>query len=314
MDNSTLLRAIVADKQSSRQWSSTILDSTEFDKTILSYQSDAEAVWRHVRDRFAARDELYRIPYQFVEAPKLYAMDALVVANPLLANAQVLTRVAELFVVFYLVVHYFDDHVEHRDKFYSKFAFDQSGDIDSQRGAAPFSFMLVAFDIMAEISNELPIKAVDQLKLMAQIRHLLVSQTRFFSLEKKLNIRADEVIEIKQRQVSGRSLAVLASILAVLDDDALSDVDFASLEQALVYVGSLTQITDDIRDLNLDKALRNANIITALEEDVTALTALYEEEARLATEFLGKVYDAPAATAVLSLPFYPFLVIKRTAV
>ncbi len=92
-------------------------ESLFFDTRILSFHKEALRVWRSVSRYYIVKEEDCHTPYSFAETAKLYALDALCLANPLVESATDRFKLAELFTVFYLIVHLFDDHVEHRDKF-----------------------------------------------------------------------------------------------------------------------------------------------------------------------------------------------------
>ncbi len=124
----------------------------------------------------------------------------------------------------------------------------------------------------------------------------------------------DETLEVKQRQVAGKTLAMFGDILARYI--GLSDVKAKQLHRGLVYLGSLTQITDDIRDKSIDAALRNANIVnTAHKLGMVAgekkLDEIYKDEVARARTHLEQIYSKDDVTMLLSLPFYPFMINKQ---
>lgn len=290
--------------------------SKYFEEHILSYEALAMKVWRSVMRRYANKEQEYAIPYNLAESMKLYAVDALAVASPLVREPDEVFRMAEFFAVFYLIVHYFDDHVEHRDKFYSKFDFNTAHNIDTQRGAAPFSFVFISFDILYEVLNELDnLSGEDREKLMRDVSSVLALQTRYFAAERQTNLDIQETLEMKQRRVSGKALAFFGELLGLYL--SYSQKQLADLENGLMYLGSLTQITDDIRDQSVDMMLRNANIVLTahrllgVKAGNEKLNAIFDEEASLAKKYLSRFYDEKTVATLCSLPFYPFMVDKQ---
>lgn len=290
-------------------------ESRFFDVNILSMEEEALRVWRAVARLYAVKEQDFHIPYQFAENTKLYALDALCIAKPLIADANERFKLAEFFTIFYLIVHLFDDHVEHRDKFYSKFDFSQNSDLDTQRGAAPFSFLLVSLALLQEILQSIrELDEHDQLAIMNDVHGTLARQTRYFASERQSNMSIDDILEVKQRQVSGKTLALFGDILARYSGFSVAQA--RHLHEGLVYLGSLTQITDDIRDRSIDAALRNANLVdTAYKLGQVAgekkLDAIYKEEVAHAQSHLEHIYAKEYANTLLSLPFYPFMIDKQ---
>lgn len=289
-------------------------ESDFFNTNILSYHEQALRIWRSVARHYAIEEQEHNIPYSFAETAKLYALDALCIATPLIDNEDDVIKLAEFFTVFYLIVHMFDDHVEHRDKFYSKFDFTSSSDIDTQRGAAPFSFSLISLSVLQNILSEINnLSANDRLEIMQSIHTALARQTRYFASERQNSMSLAEVLEIKQRQVAGQTLALFGDVVSRYMQ--LDEKKAAHLHEGLIYLGSLTQITDDIRDKSIDSALRNANIVnTAHKLGFTAgnknLLTVYQDEVKNAKNHLLKIYQPEHVDTLLSLPFYPFMIDK----
>jgi hypothetical protein len=286
-----------------------------FHPHILTYQGQALKVWRSVLRRYTTKEQEYDIPYSLAETAKLYAIDAMCTAEPLVEDRNDLFLLAEFFTVFYLMVHFFDDHVEHRDKFYSKFDFAPQGNIDTQRGAAPFSFLLVSFSLLSQILNDITTLSTDAKHTIIQkVYDALALQTRYFAAERQSNLDIEEILEMKQRQVSGKTMSLFGDVLGLYLK--LSDKKREILCQGLVYLGSLTQITDDIRDQAIDRTLRNANIVLSAQElglsaANSKLSSIYTNEAKLAANYLKRLYSEEEVYVLLSLPFYPFIVNKQ---
>lgn len=292
-----------------------LADAPFFDSGIMKFHDEALKIWRSVAHRYSNKEQDLSIPFSLAERPKLYALDALCIATPLVQDQKQLKPIAELFNVFYLMTHFFDDHVEHPDKFFSKFDFIPNASISTQHGAAPFSFILLSFSIISDILNEASsLSPSSKLKIQTAMYDRLAVQTRHFTSERDTNLKVEEVLEMKARRVNGQTLGVLADILTeFLNYDEKTRHDF---EQGLLYLGSIEQITDDIRDIAIDGALRNANIVISSqsfgsEAGAKVVARIYDQEQKSAKKFLTKFYRADELYSVLSLPFYPFMVDKQ---
>ncbi len=312
-----IAKLVVDDYQQQEEKMRLIEQSNAFDESILGYQKHALAIWHKVEERYKEHENAYSIPYQMAETPKLYAIDPIIITEPFLKDRKdVLDAIAQIFTVFYLVVHFFDDHVEHRDKFYSKFNF-QDSENETQKGAAPFSFVLMSFDIIRDILLELKQQgeSVSCSGIERIITRSLLMQTRYFSAERINSLSVDEVLEIKQRQVSGAATSVIADLLQSVHK--FDEGELQALRDGLIYVGSLTQITDDIRDAAVDATLRNANIVNVAreqfghEEGMRQLSEIYSQEESTAKASLDQLYSEESVKLILSIPFYPFFVDKR---
>ncbi|MBL7491550.1 hypothetical protein, partial [Frankia sp. AgW1.1] len=198
-------------------------------------------------------------------------------------------------------------------KFFSKFEFAPDTNLDTQHGAAPFSFLLIAIDIMYDVLDDISVLSDrSRLRIADRLVESLALQTRYFAAERRADLTPQDVLEMKQREVSGQTLGVVADILSYVPSKR--EVDIERLRKGLVYLGSLTQITDDIRDMDLDRQMHNANIVNSYVrvQGGSALGALadtYDKEATLASEFLDS-YTTEELSTLMSLPLYPFVIDK----
>lgn len=292
-----------------------LADAKFFNHSIMHFLDDTLKVWRSVSHRYSNKERDLRIPFSLAENPKLYALDAFCIATPLVADTGQRKHIAELFTIFYLMTHFFDDHVEHPDKFFSKFDFSIDGSVDTQRGAAPFSFLLMSFSIINEILLE--IDALDdnaRLRIQSGMYDRLAVQTRYFISERNSNLNVNEVLEMKARRVNGEALGVLADILA--EFLKFDSKQFKAMEKGLFYLGSMEQFTDDIRDISIDIALRNANIVVSAQSfgektGAKLLAKMYMEEFESAKVYLEPFYSKVELQTIFSLPFYPFIINKQ---
>jgi hypothetical protein len=309
-----LIQSLIGSKLSKNLIEEKIQQSNHFDKSIFALQPLAASIWEEVDERFNKKEEEFRIPFTLIESQKLYALDALIICQPFIKQTETLRSIGFIFSVYYLIVHYFDDHVEHPDKFYSKFKFSYNQSTEQQKGAAPFSFVLISLSLIEQELQRLPINREQSQQIHSEILSSLAIQTRYFTTERNENLSSDDVLDMKQRQVSGRSLLILASLISMAS--ALEPEKVQKLRRGLVYLGSLIQITDDIRDLETDTALRNANIVTASirdsgeEKGIEILSKIFTSEVQLLQRFFKELYTEDELRLILSLPFYPFFIDK----
>lgn len=311
-----LIKELVENEAKTKDSKTIVKESEVFDTNILGYQQMALEVWSEVIKDYHKKELDFKIPYSLAETPKLYALDALAIIAPLTKDESQRKFIAKLFVIFYLLVHFYDDHVEHLDKFYSKFTFKNDQNIDPQRGAAPFSFVLLSYElILQEVQNQEMFSDLQTIVLLRDINANLALQTQYFASERKVDLTEYEVLRIKQEQVTGKSLSILAEFikpLGLLEDDKLR-----SLEKGLYYLGSLTQITDDIRDLDIDSTLKNANFVNSSvachgeELGIKIVSDVFEDHVMRVRKYLRDIYGEEDLGVILSLPFYPFIIDKR---
>lgn len=281
-----------------------ILKLPYFDASILDYTPQAKNIWLEVLNHYAEIESNNDIGYHLDEDIKLYALDALVIADCLGFDKSQAEQIAKAFCYFYLTIHYFDDHVEHRDKFNSKFTFSKSVDITTQQGAAPFSFLLSSLKLINDSFNSIDIAqtAIDN----------VISQTPYFTSERQKNLTPQQVLEMKQYKVSGKALSFVYALLRHFRPKL--DVN---IQKALTILGALAQITDDIRDQQIDRLLMNANYITACRDrygtDMHSQQVAEEmSNERIKTqELLLKHMDAKKVNQILSIPYYPFFIDKE---
>jgi hypothetical protein len=311
---SEVVASLVRDQSKYGASQNCLRDSNFFDSSILSYRDEALELWRTTITRYSQKEQRYQLPYVLYEKPKLYAIDALITAKPLLKESRHVELASQFWNMLVLLVHYFDDHVEHRDKFYSKFHFNTDEDINTQRGATPFSFILLSIEILYDILDEIDVIDSEQREqVMKVVISELNEQTQYFSLERKEHISIEEVFKIKQLGVSGRTFAIFADLLQYLPMNR--KVDLRKLKRGFMSMGSLIQITDDIRDISVDRALNNANIVTAAFESNSVDAAeqvggLYSIESDTLDLVLKGIYTKDELIVIRALPFYPFMINK----
>lgn len=276
--------------------------------TLLQNSVDeARVVWDKAMSSMVCTESEVGAVLTLNERPKLYALDSIAVCKALGVGEEQRMKASQLFSLYYLAVHLFDDAVEDREKLISKFT--NGGSVITQEQATPIA---VTFALNLNLSLERILKDEDPkrvLEFLCKTSRSLGRQFKYFMAEKDNDMPVNDVLEVKQHRVSGESTAFIMDCLKAVG------VDFGDREenirQALFRMGSLTQFMDDLRDLDEDKVNSNLNLLVALEREkepagvVDSFAGLYREEEREMVESLGAagIYDTDVFRAI---PFHPF--------
>lgn len=291
-----------------------------FDEAFFEYESTAIEVFKTYLQDFRDFEIENNIPYRLTEDYKLYAVDAIIIARSVGCTAQQAEAIARIFNAFYIAVHYYDDHVEHQDKFFSKFEFSKDSDAQTQKGASPFSFLLTSMLVIDKYLKDpdLHYSNAVRIELLSTITQRLLRYTPYLTSERKQHLTTNEVLVMKQRNISGSATMIIAELIKPLLK--YNDSDYENLSKGLFLLGSLTQITDDIRDANIDYILHNANLLNSVIEMIGENDAfeevanIYLKEEGEARANLVKVMPVADANLILSIPFYPFFIDKSKLV
>ncbi len=277
-----------------------------FEEDILDYKDTAVELWNEFIEKISEIEHTHQIKQKLIENIKLYAIAPLILCDALGINKSDARKIASVFNVYYLLVHLFDDHVEHRDKFHSKFTYSTSIDETSQQGATPFTIVLscIKYLLQAGIPVELVESIVDS----------ILELTQYITIEKKRFLSPEEVFDIKESNVSGEATKIIFTIASTISPQMAKAIP----EHAYRLLGCLEQITDDIRDRVTDETLKNANLLSAV-------AATFGEE-HLAEHIVDKyftIHDSlntllessgiskPMRNRIESIPFYPFMIHKE---
>jgi len=291
-------------------------NSPNVDQQILKYKDNALTVWDSSMKILLAKEKFFEVPFTINENPRLYAIDALALASPLTADKEKIDLVSNVFVLFYLIVHLYDDYVEDPLKFYSKFDLSPKINLDLQRNAVPFSFLILTLSaITQELESSTTLSNQAKLNILSLIQANLAEQAKYFAQEHKENPTIDEALSIK-RHVAGISLYVIADILNGLG--LVKDSDLGDFKQGLYCLGTLSQITDDIRDYETDSKLGNTNIVKACVDNrgtvrgIDEVSKIFDSYLKKTKEKLSVVYNEEEIMLIISLPFYPFMIDKNS--
>lgn len=281
------------------------------DSEILAYRNEAEKLWAELYADFIEIERHHGIPYSLREGTHFYAIDLMLI-NRIFGSEQSLARAAaKLYAVIFLLCSYYDDHVEHRDKLFGKFIFKNDSNLETQHGAVPFSATLILYELLVKYLEDLKVPADKQVYFLSYINKVLLSCTKYFAGERDVALSPEAVLEMKQHNVSGKIISLIADIL-ILYCDRLSAAEEEQLKKGLYFAGSLMQMTDDVRDSEVDRVLNNANLYNVCiqkygyESGIEYFCDLFMEEYKNASISLNKIMKGTDVKKVLSIPFYPF--------
>lgn len=277
---------------------------------LRSFAPEALGIWIGATRAILGVEELTKVPFRYKKDKKLYALDGIVVADTLGINEKQRFAALQVFSIYYLSVHLFDDIVEDSGKFHSKFKYSNVPPLNTELNASGMSFILhAALAVSNLLTTDLKLfsrKSVN--KIMQAFIESLAKQTRYFTLEKD-NLTPEEVLEIKQRKVSGEATSFLFDVLQLGNCLEIRQGIYA--KNALRYLGSLTQFTDDLRDYEKDKETGNANILVSMEQKYAnyardKFAALYVDEERRMLMAFRKAGLSIDKDLLKAIPWHPF--------
>lgn len=283
------------------------IDPTDGINEMRTHVDEAHLVWQRLIKDIRSAEEVLQNTYIFNDAPKLYAIDALTVFHKLNMDNEQRLNAAKLFTLYYLAVHLFDDAVEDKAKLASKFQSNNNGAIDIASLVASFALEinLIASKILV---NAPPDQAMEFLRSM---NVSLGKQFKYFLVENETNISPEEVLEIKQHCVSGEATSFIVECAVVNGLDLGTSV--LHLKKALYYLGSLTQFTDDLRDMDEDMKNSNLNLINVINQSnapKNTFVQMYSNDQKLMLESLEKVPEITGTAVFIAIPWYPFFIPK----
>ncbi len=278
---------------------------------LTNYLPEALRIWALALHKFESTERISKVPFHLIEKVKLYALDGVVVADLLNILPKIRKPELEIFSLYYLSVHLFDDIVEDPAKFHSKFNYNKKLSLDLQHRATGMSFILHILAAISKVLHENPeiYSATAALRIEKEFVESLSRQAIFFTREKELSSLPTEVLTIKQRQVSGEATSFLAVALQL--EKRYGEKVAKYLKKSLFYLGSLTQFTDDIRDYDKDKISGNMNLLSSMEsyyglEARRKFVGWYLKEEDLMLEEIKKSKLDLDVTLLKAIPWHPF--------
>lgn len=232
---------------------------------IYSYIPEAREIWDTTINTFKTIENKIETPFNLKENPKLYALDGIIIADSLGIPREERFVALQVFSIYYLAVHLFDDLIEDPAKFGSKFSITTKDEIELHLKAAgvSFSFHIIMTIYQMLISNN-KYKPKEINEISQKFVEILAKQIRYFALEKRKDMTPEKTLEIKQHCVSGEATSFIAD--CILEGIHYNKQKFKHIKKALFYLGSLTQFTDDLRDYKEDKKNNNANLLISMEK------------------------------------------------
>lgn len=97
------------------------LISDQMKARLDEYTRESINIWNSAMKKIKLFEDKSGIPFKLINEKKNYALDGVIVADLLHIKPQLRKPALEIFVIYYLAVHLFDDLVEDPKKFYSKF-------------------------------------------------------------------------------------------------------------------------------------------------------------------------------------------------
>lgn len=295
------------------------LELMTYDKDLIKRLTKlAQMVWEDFMHDFRQVEYRQNIPYELQESAKLYALDLLVIADSLNCNDEnLLRRISLIYLIFYLNIHYFDDHVEDPEKFHSKFSYDATLPTETQHGAAPFSFQLGCIQLLEKNLSSLTAHhgIVDTHLIRNSYLRNMTNMTLHLVKERSTSLSYTTVIQVKNHGIFNAWADFTATLIGVFHPQQ-SDSDRKTITEALCSIGSLTQITDDLRDIQKDRALGNINIFTAAlsanhqSEAFRSIAQVYYNEEQSCVRSLRQFVPHHKLQNILFIPFYPFTISK----
>lgn len=232
---------------------------------LVKLVPNSKKIWKDAIQQLRRDGRKLKLPYKFRSDPKTYALDGLIIARALGIPDERSSLPLQIFCLFYLSVHIIDDLVEDHAKFRSHFTVAdkrRSSQGETVKEVLPFSYTLNVLLSIYRMLMENSCYAKNSDEIFSSIATSLGSFTHFFLLERK-ELPPRKIFQIKERGVSGVATSMIADILCL--KDIFSHKIATNLKQALYYLGSLTQFTDDLRDYTVDLAIGNANLMAGLE-------------------------------------------------
>jgi hypothetical protein len=274
---------------------------------MLSYLPISLDIWNRSLSEFAKVERAIDTPYRLNEEPKAYAIDSIAISKAVGLQAEKLDFAFKAFSIYYLSVHLLDDLMEDPSKFYSKFTYSNEESKERRIRASGASFI---YSSNLTVHNILEGKSAPKelLRTETAMSESLAKMIKFFRI-KNQTLSPNGIIEVKNRKVSGESTAFFLDF-ARLEPSQGNKIN-QHLKQSILYLGSLTQFTDDLRDLEEDKRDKNINLMIALKglygkEATTEWAKLYNKEEQNMISAIEKSGIDADINLLRVIPWYPF--------
>ena len=225
--NSTIIKAIFSHNSALGN----VMDN-RVKKEIISSLPKALATWRKMTKEIRAVEKNLSTPFAFSDEDKFYAVDPILISKAFGIADKGMENFYAAYSSYYLQVHLIDDLIEDPKKFVSKF---KNSDIYS--GELGMSSSLSVYLLNLVSSNFFEMAGLEKkriLELQKAISHSLLKQVKHFVLEKE-DISHHDIIQVKEREVSGEATSMMAEILQF--NRFFSADDLKSIKKGLYYLG-----------------------------------------------------------------------------
>jgi hypothetical protein len=276
---------------------------------MLSYLPKSLDIWDRALADFARIERGIGSQYKLNEEPKAYAIDTMAISNAFSMQTEKLDFAFKAFSIYYLSVHLLDDLMEDPKKFYSKFTYKDEESKERRIRASGASFIYSSnLTVHNILEGQSKLDPETLLRTETSMNESLARMIKYFNIKNQI-LAPEKVIEIKNREVSGESTAFFLEF-AELEDSTKLKIN-RHVRQSLVYLGSLTQFTDDLRDLEEDRKDKNINLLIALrglygKDAPTEWAKLYQREEQNMLRAIEKSGIDTDINLLKVIPWYPF--------
>lgn len=274
---------------------------------MLSYLPMSLDIWNRSLSEFAKVERAIDTPYRLNEEPKAYAIDSIAISKAVGLRTEKLDFAFKAFSIYYLSVHLLDDLMEDPSKFYSKFTYSNEESKERRIRASGASFI---YSSNLTVHNILEGKATPKelLRTETAMNESIAKMIKFFRI-KNQTLSPEGIIDVKNRKVSGESTAFFLEF-AGLESSQRNRIN-QQLKQSMTDLGSLTQFTDDLRDLEEDRRDKNINLMIALKglhgkEATTEWARLYNKEEQSMVGAIERLGIEADINLLKVIPWYPF--------
>lgn len=275
-----------------------------------NFTLSSHKIWRQAIKRLRRDEKVLGLPYSLDGTLKTYALDGLIIARTMGISDKDSLLPLQIFSLYYLSIHIFDDLIEDPAKFYRQFRINDKYKSSRETGKETLVLSYV-LNVLLSIYQLLSADNRYQKNGNEVFRNLLTSLGKFirFFLIEHMELSPETILQIKMRGVSGIATGMIADLLLL--KESFGPRVFSRIKKTLYCLGSLTQFTDDIRDYDVDRNMGNANLLLGLERKFGRYTQekfkqwYIREELKMLHALRGSGIKTDTDLIRL-IPWYPF--------
>jgi hypothetical protein len=276
---------------------------------VMEFESlfaESLELWNEFYAKFRDSQVLYYPNFLLKNDLKPYAVDAMVVMHALGVESEKVRIYAKLFLAEMLLLHLLDDFVDDPGKFKGKFVKElEDKELRASALSLVLNFQAVVVELLSQGSFSTDEALVVRQKFDERISEILVPMAKSSSY----STLEEGVMKVKGR-MTGLIMCFLGDMLRA--GGYLKEEDPSPLYRSLYHLGVLTQLTDEIRDMQDDANSGNPNVFLTstgtqreTREAFSDWLLSYSESERKFRESAGKVGIKNQEICLL-LPWYPF--------